>query len=197
MEKVFIAKSRNSIFTVICGTRYGNVLASRGSVVPLFVDQIKQGELLSVTDPNMTRFIMSLEESIQLVVFAFANGNPGDLFVQKAPSCYIGDLAKALKELFNSPNGIRIMGDRPGEKKYETLLTKEEVSRAIDMGNFFRVPQDDGSLSYKKYLEEGSIKIGLAEEYTSNNTHILSVAEIKDKLLSLTYIKEELRGRLL
>lgn len=194
MEKTFIAKSRTvtSDKTLICGTRYGNVMASRGSVIPLFVDQIKNGKPITVTDGKMTRFIMSLDDAVDLVLYAFKNAETGDIMVQKSPSCYIGDLAQALKELFNVNNEVKIIGTRHGEKMYEVLLTKEEAAKAIDMGNFYRIPADDRDLNYEKYLEQGSTKITLTDEYNSNNTQILSIAEIKERLLTLQEIKEEL-----
>lgn len=195
MEKTFIAKSRSvsSERTLICGTRYGNVMASRGSVIPLFVKQIISGQPLTVTDPKMTRFIMSLDDAVELVLFAFQNAETGDIMMQKSPSCYIGDLAQALKELFKVNNEIQVIGTRHGEKMYEVLLTKEEAAKAMDKGNFYRVPADNRELNYEKYLEEGSPKITLTEEYNSNNTKILTVDEIKEKLLSLDEIKDELR----
>lgn len=196
MEKTFIAKSRtvSSEKTLICGTRYGNVMASRGSVIPLFIQQIKTGQPITVTDPNMTRFIMSLEDAVDLVIYAFENAKTGDIMVQKSPSCYIGDLAQALKELFKADNEVKIIGTRHGEKMYEVLLTKEEAAKAIDKGNFYRVPADNRDLNYEKYLEQGSPKITLTDEYNSSNTKILSVDEIKERLLSLEEIKEELRN---
>ena len=196
MEKILIAKSRtvSADRTLICGTRYGNVMGSRGSVIPLLIEQIKNGQPLTVTDPNMTRFLMSLDEAVNLVLYAFKNANSGDIFVQKSPSCYIGDLAKALKELFNVDNEIKIIGIRHGEKMYEVLLTKEEAARAIDEGNYYRIPSDNRDLNYEKYLEKGSPKITLATEYNSNNTKILTVNEIKEKLLSLDWIREELHN---
>ncbi len=195
MEKTFIAKSRlvSPEKTLICGTRYGNVMASRGSVIPLFVEQIKAGKPLTITDPKMTRFIMSLEDAINLVLYAFQNAANGDIMVQKSPSTYIGDLAQALKELFDVKNRIEVIGTRHGEKIFEVLLTKEEAARAVDMGNFYRVPADNRDLNYGKYLDEGSPKITLTDEYNSNNTKILSVEEIKGKLLSIPYIQDELR----
>lgn len=196
MEKVFIAKSR-TVFpdrTIICGTRYGNVMASRGSVIPLFVSQIKEGHPLTVTNPEMTRFLMSLEESVELVVFAFDAGNPGDLFVQKAPAATIGALAQALKELFEVDNEVETIGTRHGEKLYETLLTKEEFIRAEDMGNFFRVPADKRDLNYDKYFVQGDVKLSEAGEYNSHNTERLNVEKIKEKLLKLDYIVQELKG---
>ena len=195
MEKVFIAKSKtvDSEKTLICGTRYGNVMASRGSVIPLFVQQIKSGLPLTITEPNMTRFLMSLEEAVELVVFAFQDAKAGDIMVQKAPACTIGDLAQALKEIFNADNEIKIIGIRHGEKMYETLLTKEEHNVAIDMGNFFRVPADKRNLNYDKYFVVGSKQLFYEREYNSNNTERLNVQQIKEKLLSLKYIQEELK----
>lgn len=195
MEKTFIAKSRlvSPEKTLICGTRYGNVMASRGSVIPLFIEQIKAGKSLTITDPKMTRFIMSLEDAVNLVLYAFNHATNGDIMVQKSPSAYIGDLAQALKELFEVDNEIKIIGTRHGEKIYEVLLTKEEAAKALDMGDFYRVPADNRDLNYGKYLEDGSPKITVTDEYNSNNTKILSVAEIKEKLLTLSYIQDELR----
>lgn len=194
MEKVFVAKSKtvDPERTVICGTRYGNVMASRGSVIPLFVDQIKKGQPLTITNPDMTRFLMSLEEAVELVVFAFQNAESGDIMVQKAPASTIKDLAQAVKELFHSDNEIKIIGTRHGEKLYETLLTKEEYLNSEDMGGFFRVPADKRDLNYDKYFVEGNEKLSTEEEYNSHNTQILKVEEIKEKLLKLDYIKEEL-----
>jgi len=194
MEKVFVAKS-NTVSpdkTMICGTRYGNVMASRGSVIPLFVEQIKSGKPLTITNPDMTRFLMSLDEAVELVVFAFENGEAGDIMVQKSPA--IGDLAKAIKELFNADNEIKVIGTRHGEKVYETLLTKEEYVHADDMGGFFRVPADKRDLNYDKYFVDGSEKLSTEEEYNSHNTEILNVEQIKERLLSLNYIKEELKS---
>jgi UDP-N-acetylglucosamine 4,6-dehydratase len=194
MEKVFVAKS-NTISpsrTVICGTRYGNVMASRGSVIPLFIDQIKSGQPLTVTNPEMTRFLMSLDEAVELVVFAFENAQTGDIMVQKSPSSTVRDLAQAVKELFNADNEIKIIGTRHGEKLYETLLTKEEYMNANDMNGFFRVPADKRDLNYDKYFVEGNEKLSTEEEYNSHNTDILNVEQIKEKLLQLDYIKEEL-----
>ncbi|MFA9396894.1 MAG: polysaccharide biosynthesis protein [Clostridiaceae bacterium] len=194
MEKVFIAKSKTVApdKTVICGTRYGNVMASRGSVIPLFVEQIKSGQPLTITDPNMTRFLMSLDEAVELVVFAFKNAESGDIMVQKAPASTIGDLAQAVKELFNADNDIKIIGTRHGEKLYETLLTKEEYIHAEDMGNFYRIPADKRDLNYDKYFVEGNEKLSIENEYNSHNTKLLSIDEIKEKLLKLDYIREEL-----
>ncbi|MCL2665649.1 MAG: polysaccharide biosynthesis protein [Defluviitaleaceae bacterium] len=192
MERTFIAKSRNSENTLICGTRYGNVMCSRGSVIPLFVEQIKTGKPITITDPSMTRFIMSLEEAVELVLFAFKNASPGDLFVQKSPACTIGDLALAVKELFKTDNEIKLIGIRHGEKKYETLLTKEEAAKTVDLGNFFKVPPDNRDLSYSKYFTEGDDESGI-DEYNSNNTTRLDVEGVKKKLLTLEYIKNELK----
>lgn len=195
MEKVFIAKSRtvSPDKTLICGTRYGNVMASRGSVIPLFIQQIKSGQPLTVTDPNMTRFLMSIEEAVELVVYAFKHAKSGDIMVQKAPSARIGDLAQAIKEIFNADNEIKIIGTRHGEKLYETLLTKEEYLVAEDLGGFYRVPADNRDLNYGKYFEEGNRDLSNYKEYNSHNTTILNVEQIKEKLLSLDYIKQELQ----
>lgn len=194
MEKVFVAKSKtvSPDKTVICGTRYGNVMASRGSVIPLFVEQIKNGQPLTITNPDMTRFLMSLDEAVELVVFAFQNAEPGDIMVQKSPASTIRDLAQAVKELFDADNEIKIIGTRHGEKLYETLLTKEEYLHAEDMGGFFRVPADKRDLNYDKYFEIGNEKLSIEKEYNSHNTEILTVEQIKEKLLALDYIKEEL-----
>lgn len=194
MEKVLVAKSKtvSPDRTTICGTRYGNVMASRGSVIPLFVEQIKSGQALTVTNPDMTRFLMSLEEAVELVVFAFANAQAGDIMVQKSPASTIGDLAQALLELFDADNEIRIIGTRHGEKLYETLLTREEFIKAEDMGGFFRVPADQRDLYYDKYFVEGNVDLSSSEEYNSHNTYRLSIAEIKVKLLKLDCINSEL-----
>ncbi|MDE4541334.1 nucleoside-diphosphate sugar epimerase/dehydratase [Thermoanaerobacterium sp. R66] len=194
MEKVLIAKSRtvSPDRTVICGTRYGNVMASRGSVIPLFVEQIKSGQPITVTNPKMTRFLMSLDEAVELVIFAFQHAQSGDIMVQKSPASTIGDLAQAIKELFDADNEIKIIGTRHGEKLYETLLTKEEYLHAEDLGNYFRVPADNRDLNYDKYFVEGDVKLSTEIEYNSNNTEILNVEQIKEKLLKLDYIKEEL-----
>ena len=194
MEKVFIAKSKtvDPDRTLICGTRYGNVMASRGSVIPLFVEQIKNRQSLTVTDPNMTRFLMSLEDAVELVIFAFENAEAGDIMVQKAPASTIGDLAQAIKELFNADNKVKIIGTRHGEKLFETLLTKEEYIVAKDMGNFFRVSADKRDLNYDKYFIEGDQKLSSEKEYNSHNTERLGVKEIKEKLLKIDYIKEKL-----
>lgn len=194
MEKVFVAKSKtiDSNKTLICGTRYGNVMASRGSVIPLFIDQIKNGQPLTVTDPNMTRFLMSLDEAVELVVFAFKNAEAGDIMVQKSPASTIRDLAQAVKELFNSNCEIKIIGTRHGEKLYETLLTKEEHLVAEDLGDFYRVPADKRDLNYDKFFVDGNEELPHEEEYNSHNTVRLNIEEIKQKLLNLDYVVEEL-----
>ena len=192
MEKTFIAKSRTSRDTLICGTRYGNVMASRGSVIPLFISQIKAGQPLTVTDPGMTRFLMNMEEAIDLVLFAFEHAQPGDLMVKKAPASTIGDLAEGLKKLFNADNEVRVIGVRMGEKIHETLLTREERAAAIDMGDFFRVPADTSDLNYAKYFSSGNRKVADMEEYSSNNTHRLNEAELEQVLLSCEYVAREL-----
>jgi UDP-N-acetylglucosamine 4,6-dehydratase len=194
MEKVLIAKSRtvDPEKTTICGTRYGNVLCSRGSVIPLFISQIKSGKPLTVTDPSMTRFIMSIDEAIDLVFYAFNNAKSGDIMIQKAPSCTIGVLAQAVKRIFNADNEIKIIGTRHGEKKYETLLTKEEAASAIDMGNYYCIPVDRRELNYEKYFEKGMKERPEVDEFNSNNTKILNIDEVVEKLLSLDYIKSEL-----
>lgn len=196
MEKVFVAKSQtvNPNKTLICGTRYGNVMASRGSVIPLFISQLKNGKPLTVTDPNMTRFLMSLDEAVELVIFAFQNAKAGDIMVQKSPASTIGDLAIALKELFDADNKVKIMGARHGEKRYETLLTKEEYLIAEDNGAFYRIPADTRDLNYDKYFTEGDRNLSKVEEYNSDNTERLSVEQIKEKLLTLSFIKDELKG---
>ncbi|MGH4052335.1 MAG: polysaccharide biosynthesis protein [Clostridium sp.] len=196
MEKVFVAKSKTVPpgKTVICGTRYGNVMASRGSVIPLFIEQIRKGGPLTVTDPNMTRFLMSLDEAVELVLFAFENAQAGDIMVQKSDSSTIRDLAQAVKELFKVDNEVKIIGTRHGEKLYETLLTKEEYVVAIDMGGFYRVPADKRDLNYDKYFVQGNIKLSTENEYNSHNTNILNVEQIKAKLLKLDYIQEELKN---
>ena len=196
MEKVVVAKSRtvSPDRTSICCTRYGNVMASRGSVIPRFVEQIKAGHPLTVTEPSMTRFIMSLEEAVELVLFAFENAESGDIMVQKAPACTIGVLAQAVKELFKSNTETQIIGIRHGEKMYETLLTKEESGNALDMGNFFRVPCDKRDLNYEKYFDQGSKEISPIKEFNSENTTLLKIEEVKQKLLSLKYIQDELEA---
>ncbi|MBC6369204.1 polysaccharide biosynthesis protein [Algoriphagus sp. AK58] len=194
MEKVAVAESRNikGNDTKVCLTRYGNVMASRGSVIPLFVEQLKAGKELTITNPDMTRYLMSLEEAVDLVLFAFEHGNQGDLFVQKAPASTIGDLAIAIKEIFNANNPIRIIGTRHGEKLYETLCTKEEMEKAEDLGDFYRIPADNRDLNYGNYFTEGSTKVETLEDYNSHNTIRLTIPEIKEKLLSLPFIQDEL-----
>lgn len=194
MEKIMVAKSRtvDPEKTTICCTRYGNVMASRGSVIPLFVQQIKSGQPLTVTDPNMTRFMMSLDEAVELVLFAFKYARQGDIFIQKAPACTIADLAQAIKEIFNADNEIKIIGTRHGEKLYETLLTREEMARAEDLGKYYRIPADNRDLNYDKYFIKGSEEISYGSEYTSHNTERLNVEQVKAKLLSLDFIKREL-----
>ena len=194
MEKVAVARARNAGDTVICCTRYGNVLCSRGSVVPLFIDQIRAGKPLTVTDPNMTRFVMSLDEAVELVLFAFRNGSAGDIFVQKAPACTIGTLAEAVKKLFNADNPIKVIGIRHGEKMYETLLTNEECAHAIDLGDFYRVPADNRDLNYDKYFTDGNKDRNTLSEFNSNNTELWGVDRVAEKLLSLDYIKHELEA---
>ena len=196
MEKVAVAKSRtiSPDKTLICCTRYGNVMCSRGSVIPLFIEQIKSGLPLTVTEPSMTRFIMSLEEAVQLVLFAFENAESGDIMVQKAPATTIDVLARAVKELFHSDNEIKTIGIRHGEKMYETLLTNEECAHAIDMGNFYRVPADKRDLNYDKYFKEGNQERSKLSEFNSNNTKLLTLKQTKEKLLTLSYIREEIEA---
>lgn len=195
MEKVIVAKARtiSPEETTICCTRYGNVLCSRGSVVPLFISQIKEGKPLTITEPSMTRFVMSLEEAVELVVYAFQNAESGDIMVQKAPACTIEVLAQAVKELFGSKEETKIIGIRHGEKMYETLLTNEECANAIDMGNFYRVPSDKRGLNYDKYFTDGNIKRAELSEFNSNNTELMTVEEVKEKLLTLSYVQNELK----
>jgi len=194
MEKIIIAKSRtvSPDKTLICCTRYGNVMCSRGSVIPLFIDKIKAGQPLTVTDPTMTRFIMSLDEAVDLVLFAFENAHPGDILVQKAPACTISDLARAVNELFGGTREILTIGIRHGEKVYETLLTNEECGRATDMGNFYRISADNRDLNYDRYFTEGDSERSTLTEFSSNNTERLDVSNVKNKLLSLQYIRDEL-----
>lgn len=196
MEKVFVSKSKtvDPDRTLICGTRYGNVMASRGSVIPLFIEQIKNGQPLTVTDPDMTRFLMSLEDAVELVVFAFQNAEAGDIMVQQSPASTIGDLAQATKELFDADNEIKVIGTRHGEKLYETLLTKEEHVVAKDLGGFYQVPVDKRDLNYDKYFVEGDKELSTDKEYNSDNTERLNVEQIKNKLLTLDYVREELKG---
>lgn len=194
MEKVFVAKSRtvDPEKTLICGTRYGNVMGSRGSVIPLFLQQIKAGQPLTVTDPEMTRYLMFLEEAVELVLYAFENAAQGDIFVQKAPACTIGDLAQAMKDLFDSNSPIRVIGTRHGEKLYETLLTREEMARAEDLGEHYRIPADNRDLNYGKYFDDGSETLSRGWEYTSHNTRRLSLEEIKEELKKMPLIRREL-----
>lgn len=194
MEKVIVAKSRtvSPDKTKICCTRYGNVMCSRGSVIPLWIDQLKNGNPITITEPSMTRFIMSLDEAVDLVLFAFEEGTSGDILVQKAPACTIEVLAQAVKELFHSEDDIKNIGIRHGEKMYETLLTNEECSHAADLGNFYRVPCDKRDLNYDKFFTEGSTERNIITEFNSNNTQILNVEQVKEKLLSLQYIRDEI-----
>jgi UDP-glucose 4-epimerase len=193
-EKVMVAKARMQQpgETVFCATRYGNVIASRGSVIPLFVSQIKTGQPITITDPNMTRFLMSLEDSVDLVLYAFSHGQQGDIFVQKAAASTVDDLGRALKELFKSEVATRVIGTRHGEKLYESLISREEMAHASDMGAYYRIPADNRDLNYAKYFSEGEEKISYFEDYTSHNTSRLSVEEVKEFLLKLDYIKEQL-----
>ena len=194
MEKVVVAKSRtvSPDRTKICCTRYGNVLCSRGSVVPLWIDQIRAGKPITITEPQMTRFVMSLEEAVDLVLFAFEKGASGDILVQKAPACTIEVLARAVTELFDPGHEIRVIGIRHGEKLYETLLTNEECANAIDLGGFYRVPCDKRDLNYDKYFTQGSVERNVLTEFNSNNTELLDVEQVKAKLLELRYIRDEL-----
>lgn len=194
-EKVAVAKSRYSGNTKICCTRYGNVLCSRGSVIPLWISQIKEGNPITITEPKMTRFIMSLDEAVDLVLFAFEHGNNGDILVQKAPACTIQVQAEAVVELFGGKKeDIKIIGIRHGEKLYETLLTNEECAKAVDMGNFYRVPADNRDLNYDKYFTDGNAQRNILSEFNSDNTERLTVEQVKEKLLSLEYIQNELNG---
>jgi UDP-glucose 4-epimerase len=194
MEKVFVAKSKtvDSKKTLICGTRYGNVMGSRGSVIPLFINQLKNKQPITITNPNMTRFLMKLEEAVELVVFAFQNAKAGDIMVQKAPASTIGDLAQALIELFHTDSEIKVIGTRHGEKLFETLLTREEHAVAVDLGSYFRVPADKRDLNYDKYFIEGDQRLSLEDDYNSHNTVRLNIEQIKEKLLEVREIKEEL-----
>jgi UDP-glucose 4-epimerase len=197
MEKVIVAKSRNvdPSLTTICCTRYGNVMASRGSVIPLFVEQIKAGKQITITDPNMTRFLMNLDEAVELVLFAFKNANQGDLFIQKAPASTVGDLAEALKQLFKSSAKVKVIGTRHGEKAHETLMTREEKAKAEDMGNYYRIPADTRDLNYEKYFEEGNKEVATIEEYTSHNTVRLDVEGTIKKLKTVDYVIQEIGGK--
>ncbi|MBU4509897.1 polysaccharide biosynthesis protein [bacterium] len=195
MEKLMVAKSRtvDKHITILCGTRYGNVIASRGSVIPLFINQIKSGQPLTVTDSNMTRFMMSLDSAVDLVLYAFKHAQQGDMFVKKAPACTIGDLAFAIKELFKAKNEIKIIGTRHGEKLFETLLTREEMVKAEDCGDYFRISADMRDLNYNKYFIEGETEVSVKEDYNSHNTKRLKVKEIKEILLKIEYIQNELK----
>lgn len=200
MEKVMQAKARSmgdDSSTVLFGTRYGNVMASRGSVIPLFVDQIKAGKTLTITDPNMTRFMMTLEDAVDLVLFAFKHGKNGDMFIQKSPASTIADLAKALIELYNSNTKIRIIGTRHGEKLFETLVNREEMAKAIDMGNYYRIPADNRDLNYSSYFTEGEEKVSVIEDYHSQNTHRLTVEGIKELLIKLPIIRRDILGEII
>ena len=194
MEKVMVARARDAEGRgmLVCGTRYGNVIASRGSVIPLFIQQIKAGKALTITDPDMTRFIMSLENAVDLVLYAFEKARPGDIFVQKAPACTIGDLARALLEMFGARNEVKVIGTRHGEKRYETLLNREEMARAEDLGGYFRVPADTRDLNYAKYFVEGEQRITQRGDYDSNNTKQLGVKEVKELLATVPYVQGEL-----
>lgn len=195
-EKLVIAKARTQgeSETVLCATRYGNVMASRGSVIPLFVSQLKDGKPLTITDPNMTRFLMSLEDSVDLVMYAFQYGRQGDIFVQKAPASTVADLAQAISELFNKNTSVQIIGTRHGEKLYESLISREEMAKAEDLGGYYRIPADNRDLNYAQYFSEGEEKISSQEDYTSHNTERLTVDQVKSLLLKLDYIKEELNA---
>jgi UDP-N-acetylglucosamine 4,6-dehydratase/5-epimerase len=195
MEKLMVAKSRtvDKGTTILCGTRYGNVIASRGSVIPLFINQIKSGQPLTVTDPKMTRFMMSLDSAVDLVLYAFKHTQQGDMFVKKSPACTMGDLAFAIKELFKAKNEIKIIGTRHGEKLYETLLTREEMAKAEDCGDYFRISADTRDLNYNKYFIEGETEVSVKEDYNSHNTKRLKVKEIKEILLKIEYIQNELK----
>ena len=194
MEKCMISKARmqNKNGTIFCATRYGNVMASRGSVIPLFVSQLKNNEDLTITDPNMTRFLMSLEESVDLVLYAYEHGVQGSIYVQKSPASTINDLAQALIKIFNKKNKIKLIGTRLGEKLFETLISREEMARAVDLGKYFSIPYDNKSLNYSKYFSEGEELISTYEDYTSHNTNRLNIEQVKELLLSLDYIKEQL-----
>ena len=195
-EKLMVAKARTQLEneTVFCATRYGNVMASRGSVIPLFVNQIKEGKPLTVTDPNMTRFLMSLEDSVDLVLYAFTNGKQGDLFVQKAPASTVADLAEAIRQIFGAKVPVRIIGTRHGEKLYESLISREEMAKAEDMGNYYRIPADNRDLNYAQFFSEGEENIAQFDDYTSHNTRRLNVEQIKQLLLGLDFIKENLNA---
>jgi UDP-glucose 4-epimerase len=193
MEKVLVAKSRNAGDTIISGTRYGNVMASRGSVIPLFVDQIKAKQNLTITDPSMTRFMMTLEDAVDLVLFAFENANSGDMFVQKAPAATVETLAKSLLEMYESESQIKVIGTRHGEKLYESLLTREEKIKAEDMGDYYRIPADNRDLNYANYFSEGEVDMSTIEDYHSHNTERLDVEGMKKLLLKLDFISEDIK----
>jgi UDP-glucose 4-epimerase len=196
MEKLMVAKARlcEADRTVLCATRYGNVMASRGSVIPLFLSQLQSGRPLTVTDPNMTRFLMSLDESVDLVLYAFENAKPGDIFVQKAPACTVGVLAEAMRQLFKCDNEIRVIGTRHGEKLFESLVSREEMGRSEDLGRYYRILSDSRELNYSKYFEEGELGVAGTADYTSHNTHRLDLADVKTTLLKLDLIKEALNA---
>ena len=196
MEKVMVAQSRlcDPGETVLCATRYGNVMASRGSVIPLFLNQLQAGKPLTLTDPNMTRFLMSLDESVDLVLYAFENARPGDIFVHKAPASTVGVLAQAMKEMLNKPNEIQIIGTRHGEKLYESLVSREEMARAEDLGGYYRIPADSRDLNYNKYFVEGKVEISKIDDYTSHNTHRLDIEEVQRTLMKLDIIREALNA---
>lgn len=196
MEKVMVAKSRlcDPGKTVLCATRYGNVMASRGSVIPLFLEQLQEGREITVTDPSMTRFLMSLEDSVDLVMYAFENARPGDIFVQKAPASTVGELAQAMKELLNSRSEIKVIGTRHGEKLYESLVSREEMAHAEDRGGYYRIPADSRDLNYNKYFVEGETQISMMDDYTSHNTQRLDIAAIKATLLKLDIVREAIHG---
>lgn len=192
MEKTMVAKSRNANKTVLCGTRYGNVMASRGSVIPLFINQIKLGQDITITDPRMTRFMMTLEDAVNLVLFAFENANPGDIFVQKSPASTIQTLAKALKSLYNSNNKIKIIGTRHGEKLFESLVNKEEMLKAENLENYYRIPADNRDLNYEKYFSDGKKDVSKIDDYHSHNTQRLNLNDTKQLLLKLDFVREEI-----
>ncbi len=196
MEKVMVAKSRlcDPQRTVLCATRYGNVMASRGSVIPLFISQLREGRPLTLTDPSMTRFLMSLTESVELVLYAFEHARPGDIFVQKAPASTVGDLAEALRQLLQRDNPVKVIGTRHGEKLYESLVSREEMARAEDLGGYYRIPADSRDLNYDKYFVEGETQISKIDDYTSHNTHRLDVAQIKELLMTLPEVREVVRA---
>lgn len=192
MEKVMVANSRNSHPTVLCGTRYGNVMASRGSVIPLFVSQIRAGNPITITDPNMTRFMMTLDDAVDLVLYAFEHGNSGDIFVQKSPACTIEVLAKAIMELYQKKSEIKVIGTRHGEKLFETLVNREEIVKAKDLGEYYCIYSDDRDLNYERYFREGELDVSTVEEYHSHNTHRLDIEGMKDLLLKLDFIRTDL-----